>query len=691
MADTGARERRRTARPAEPPLWRTPAVGALAAITLLVATTVVVAIWLSVLDERRERQQALTRQAEHVAMQISGRLAETEQVLLLEGWAYPSSPERFAIDMAGLVRTHPTLVRVELRGPDGDIVASVDAPPPRIAPPPSTRNPPPVEVREAIAAAGRQNRPAYAAPHHLQVGDAGIMLIELVVPSGDGSGATLVAVHSARRLLEQVAAAEPGTGLQFSLVEDDGTTVARHAPAGMRAASLSASVPLGPNAPALRAKVEADPEPARLIPSVLTALVVVTTLALGLAMARLVADVRRRARVELALREQVAFRRSIEDAMPLAMVVYDLQNHCVHVNEALCRRTGFSPADLVGRRAPLPFSTPDSRREYAAYRARIARAREDGDEPEAVATRGFESEYRAKDGELFPVHVIERKVQNGDGSVVGYMMLGTDLTERRRLEELARRQQEALQSHARLATLGEMASTLSHELNQPLAAITSYATACENLIEARPARPDPVRQALRGIRAQAERAGQVIHSVQSFLRRRAVERVEVDLSTLMRGLEPLLRLQAVRTGARVDIDVPPGTGVFADRIMLEQVLLNLTRNGFEAMADVPDAERVLSVTARRVDGDERGPRVEVSVADRGHGVPAEVLPQLFSAFFTTKREGMGLGLSLCRSVIEKHGGSLVHHDRAGGGSVFSFDLPPAGPAGQPAGHDGAAT
>ncbi len=158
-------------------------------------------------------------------------------------------------------------------------------------------------------------------------------------------------------------------------------------------------------------------------------------------------------------------------------------------------------------------------------------------------------------------------------------------------------------------------------------------------------------------------------------RRRAVERTEVDLGALIRGLEPLLRLQAARTGSRIDIDVPVGTTAFADRIMLEQVLLNMTRNGFEAMADVPHAERVLTLTARSAPGDERGERIEVSVTDHGRGVPPEVVPQLFTAFFATKREGMGLGLSLCRSVIEQHGGHLVYRARPEGGSVFAFDLP----------------
>jgi two-component system sensor histidine kinase DctS len=340
----------------------------------------------------------------------------------------------------------------------------------------------------------------------------------------------------------------------------------------------------------------------------------------------------------------------------------------------MCRMTGYGRDELIGARPPLPFSTPQSRIDYRAYLQRIADA-PDAAAADAARARGVETVYARRDGTRFDALVMESPVHDPEGRTIGRMVIGVDLTEQKRIEELARRQQEVLQSRSRLATLGEMASTLSHELNQPLAAITSYAAACENLVDAKPPRPEPVRQALRGIKAQAERAGQVIRSVQSFLRRRAVDRSGVDLATLVRGLEPLLRLQAARTGARVELDVPAGTIVFADRIMLEQVLLNLTRNGFDAMADVPLADRVLEVVARPLGEDERGERVEVSVLDRGRGVPPEVEAQLFTAFFTTKSEGMGLGLSLCRSVIEQHGGHLQYRPRDGGGSIFAFDLP----------------
>lgn len=464
------------------------------------------------------------------------------------------------------------------------------------------------------------------------------------------------------------------SGVLYSLVEGDGTVTARQAVPGEARGDQHAVAPLARAGAPLLVRVDALRGPPRFIPNLLTGLVAATSVGLGLAMFFLVRDVRQRARVEHALREQVTFRRAVEDAMLHGLAVYDLDGRVVQVNAAMSRLTGYGREELIGLRPPLPFSTPRSRADYREYMARIAAA-PDPASADAERARGVETVFLRRDGTQFDALLMESPVHDPEGRLIGRMAIGVDLTEQKRIEELARRQQEVLQSRSRLATLGEMASTLSHELNQPLAAITSYATACENFVDARPPRSEPVRQALRGIRTQAERAGQVIRSAQSFLRRRAVDRSGLDLAALIRGLEPLLRLQAARTGARVVVEVPPGTAVLADRIMLEQVLLNLTRNGFEAMAEVPMADRVLQVVARPLGHDERGERVEVAVVDRGRGVPAEVAPQLFAAFFTTKSEGMGLGLSLCRSVIEQHGGHLQCRPRDGGGSIFAFDLP----------------
>jgi two-component system sensor histidine kinase DctS len=250
--------------------------------------------------------------------------------------------------------------------------------------------------------------------------------------------------------------------------------------------------------------------------------------------------------------------------------------------------------------------------------------------------------------------------------------------------------------------VGEMASLLSHELNQPLAAISSYATGSLNLLQDaldRPevpsaaAPPEPqlseeLQLAMRRIAEQAERAGKVIKSVHDFVRRRDQVRETVAPRLLLDAVMPLVSLQARKLGVRVVIDVDPACApVSCDAIMVEQVLLNLSRNGMQAMQGKDDlagaaaapgrGEKVLSLRIRPAASNARSQWVEFAVIDGGDGISEQVAKQLFTPFFTTKQEGMGLGLSLCRTVIEQHGGFLGYEAVQPRGTIFSFTLPVA--------------
>ena len=253
-----------------------------------------------------------------------------------------------------------------------------------------------------------------------------------------------------------------------------------------------------------------------------------------------------------------------------------------------------------------------------------------------------------------------------------------DLSAQRRVEEISRQQQERLQATARLATVGEMASLLSHELNQPLSAIASYAAGSLNLLDM-PDETSPglLRQALERIAEQAERAGRVIKSVHDFVRRREQLHETIGADVLVEAVLPLVRMQARKSGTRIEVDLPAPPAkpprVRCDRTMLEQVLLNLARNGIQAMeAATPVAERVLTLRVRQTH-----PRwVSFYVIDNGPGIPPEVAAKLFTPFFTTKAEGMGLGLSLCRTVVEQHGGVLdFGPGPQGRGTEIRFTLP----------------
>ena len=267
-----------------------------------------------------------------------------------------------------------------------------------------------------------------------------------------------------------------------------------------------------------------------------------------------------------------------------------------------------------------------------------------------------------------------------------------DISEQRRVEELSRASQERLQATARLATVGEMASLLSHELNQPLAAIASYANGSLNLLDA----PEPVattlgdvQMALQRIAEQASRAGRVINSVHDFVRRRDQAREAVAPQVLLDAIAALVNLQARKLGVQVRTVLEPGLpAVLCDRTMVEQVLLNLARNGMQAM-DRPDCrQRMLVLQVQRAASNAQQGWLEFSVADCGSGIDPAVAEQLFTPFFTTKAEGMGLGLSLCRTVIEQHGGHLEHQPNTPAGTVFRFTLPARRPQRLP---EGAAT
>ena len=304
-----------------------------------------------------------------------------------------------------------------------------------------------------------------------------------------------------------------------------------------------------------------------------------------------------------------------------------------------------------------------------------------------------------KDGTLFPVLIIEAPLINAQGVQSGWMSAFLDISEQRRVQELSRASQDRLQATARLAMVGEMASLLSHELNQPLAAISSYAAGSVNLLEdmradsddvvsLSPAHSADLRAVLNRIAEQAERAGKVIKSVHDFVRRRDQAREAVAPLALVQAVLPLVHLQARKLLVQVDIDVADGwPQVLCDRTMIEQVLLNLARNGMQAMdsPEIVDRRLVIRVTLQEGTSPLAAGEVDTanswsntwlvfSVADIGFGLTPEVKQQLFTPFFTTKADGMGLGLSLCRTVVEQHGGALLFEPNVPQGTVFKFAL-----------------
>lgn len=274
-----------------------------------------------------------------------------------------------------------------------------------------------------------------------------------------------------------------------------------------------------------------------------------------------------------------------------------------------------------------------------------------------------------RDGRWYHVH--DRAIRWVDGRVVR-MQSATDITDRKQAEEVTLRQQERVQQTSRLITMGEMASTLAHELNQPLAAIANYCTGCVNRLSGGEYRVEELRAALEKASSQAERAGKIVRRMREFVRKREPNRTPVAVADIVEEALGIAEIEARKAGVAIGVEIPPDLPpVYADRIMIEQVVLNLVKNGIEAMAETEPGRRRLVLSARAEDGR----AVELAVADRGQGFSPEQAGRLFAPFYTTKPQGMGMGLNICRSIVEFHDGRLWARPNEGGGSVFAFTLP----------------
>jgi two-component system, LuxR family, sensor histidine kinase DctS len=663
---TGSTRRRRAL------LW-----GALVAL-LAVAQSMLV--WLTVDYERSRAQEHVELVAAAVSSDLRQALSRDLQSLQALLWNEPT-PSQWRADASDLLRSRREILRIERRDTEHRIIEAVESPYQSGLFTRIKREEIDVDTEVACSTAVRHATPVFSRSYFVPMpGGLGLEVTDVCLPvqrAGLVHG-FMAATLSLSAVLSEAVEPEVLRRHELSFIEGDGTRLAR---AGlMRGAGVYRSERLIdlPGA-TLQFRVDSATGSPQLIPNLAVALVLGLSLALSGVVAMLVRDVRKRASAERALAESLSFRKAMEDSLVTGLRARDLEGRVTYVNPAFCQMVGFSADEMIGRTTP-PYWPPDLAPEYARRQA-IRLSSEPSSEQARQAREGFETTFQRRNGERFAVLIFEAPLVDGTGRHTGWMSAVLDVSDQRRMEEVARQQQERLQATARLATVGEMASLLSHELNQPLAAIASYATGSLNLMQSGVQDAETaamLKQAAERIAEQAERAGRVIKSVHNFVRRREQVHEAVRADVPIEAVLPLVRLQARKSGARVEVDVPaPVPRVVCDRTMVEQVLLNLTRNGIQAMeAHTPPEQRELRIRVRQ-----QHPRwVTFSVIDHGPGVPPEVAQRLFTPFFTTRAEGMGLGLSLCRTVIEQHGGaldfgSLPDTDGTGVRTEFRFTLP----------------
>ena len=379
-------------------------------------------------------------------------------------------------------------------------------------------------------------------------------------------------------------------------------------------------------------------------------------------------DVTEQRETEAQLRQAEEELRLIFRRAPVGMATlsaaHEIDGHYLSVNQALCNMLGYTEGELLARSVRDVTPEEDIGETLRQFRLLLSGA----------DTVKYTKRFIHKDGSTVHALVHLSVIADHEGKpslIISQILDRTDVVQ---AEMEARKQRERLAHVARLGTLGEMAAGIAHELNQPLAAIANYTQACQRLVAMGDMDPEELGQVLGRVTGQARRAGDVINRLRAFVRRHTPDRRRRVAAELVYEILPLVemdcRAHEVELVLELQEDLPR---IQVDGIQLQQVLLNLTRNAVEAMNAVEPETRRLVVSTRALGEDE----VEISVADTGPGVSEDLQEQLFEPFFTTKPEGMGLGLSLSRSIIEAHGGALRYDSGPGNGSRFRIGLPAA--------------
>jgi PAS domain S-box-containing protein len=374
-------------------------------------------------------------------------------------------------------------------------------------------------------------------------------------------------------------------------------------------------------------------------------------------------EVLRRRATEATLRASEERWRSMFEASAVGIAVIDQQNHFAAANEAFQKMVGYTSEELQSL-GPLDITHEEDRK---ATQEMI-------EDVQSGKRQDYHTEkrYCRKDGKVIWVRVSTARALDSSSALQGIPAIIEDITERKRAEVAWHDAREALSRATRLTVMGELSASIAHEINQPLAAIITNGHACERFLTFSPPDLDEVKDAVGEIVRDGRRASEVLKRIRAMSKNSAPERRQVDVNHAIAEVLALTRDELLRHRVSVQTDLHSNLPtIMADRVQLQQVVLNLVMNGIDAMRAVADRSRILTVRSLLSD---RG-NIAVNVADSGIGLDPANRERIFDTFFTTKPEGMGMGLAISNTIIEAHRGRLWAESGSPFGAVFAFTLP----------------
>ena len=497
-------------------------------------------------------------------------------------------------------------------------------------------------------------------------GLAGHLSAPLTQQPGGKPAGLLVARYSAAEVLRQKVPWWLARKYDIRLVDELGEVIAATADGPRRAHQAWYRMQAGPSMPQAFLALAARDVVVPWWRSVPVFLMAGFVLMMGGASWMLRRQMRGVSRAEEAWRTEAAWRTAMEDSLAVGIRARDLEGRLVYVNKTMADMLGYQPEELIGAMPPMPYwPTHELDQSMKRHLRNMA-----GEAPR----EGYEARWQHRDGHILEVVVLEAPLVDAKGQHIGWMASSLNVTERKRLEERERKQADTMAHHSRLTMLGEVASTLAHELNQPLSAIASYNAGVLNSLSREPGSDPALLIALKRMGEQASHAGRIVKRIREFLTRREPQREPCDINQIVASAVALFGREIARH--RITVTTELGANlptVMADPILIEQVAANLVRNACDELAHAQsDQARRIHVHTLLGAG---GRFVKVVVTDSGPGLGGRGIEQLCTPFYSTKSDGMGMGLAICRSIIELHYGGLDAEEAAGGGASLSFTVP----------------